>query len=386
MHSSPERTLNIISRSSDSPVRCAYLLGGYVPHFLPEYAGENPQAEFQEFMQRNDTTAFDYGSLGALRVFKFIKFLKTKHFFAMFATKWRNQHDVSITSGEDIGILCALIDLLTGCDNPIVIITHGSYFGSKYWKYVAKLLRSQKHIHWACLSKSLARTLVDDHGFSPSQVHATGYGVDINYFQPSRTLTPKPLILAAGTANRDYLSLVSSMQGLDVDVRIAADSAWYPVQTDVDGLSIPANITVKSAGNYRGLRDLYTASTFVVVPMNHAKFACGYAVIVEAMAMGKTVISTRTDAISDFIIDGENGFLVDVGDVDTLKKRITFLLDNPSIAERMGEKARSDIEKNWSLAAYSSRLEEAVMSAYRQTRGDIVSGYKCAQSSQSGIQ
>jgi glycosyltransferase involved in cell wall biosynthesis len=150
---------------------------------------------------------------------------------------------------------------------------------------------------------------------------------------------------------------------VDAEVRIAADSAWYPVETNLREISLPSNITVKSAGNYTGLRDLYAACHFVVVPMLPARFACGYAVIAEAMAMGKTVIATRTHYVSDFIKDEENGFLVDVGDVEGLRARITYLLDNPSVAARMGQLARREMEQNWSLPSYTGRLEAVAKAA-----------------------
>lgn len=342
---------------------CAYLLGGTVPHFNAGYSDENPQVEFLEFMRRNETIAYDYSALSSLDGMAFRRLLRQKHQFVLSAAQWRKKHDVSITSGEDIGILCALTDLLTGSRKPLVIITHGSYFGSTYFRFASRLLRHQKHVHWACLSQSLAKTMVDDFGFSASQVHATGYGVDTDYFRPSGEATAGPMILAAGTANRDYLSLVSAIDGLDVNLRIAADSAWYPVKTDVADISLPSNVTVSSAGNYLGLRDLYAASSFVVVPMHHAKFACGYAVMIEAMAMGKVVIATRTDAISDFLVDGENGFLVDIGDVAVLRSKICYLLENPEVAIAMGERARRDIETHWTLSKYSARLEAAVNAA-----------------------
>ena len=82
--------------------------------------------------------------------------------------------------------------------------------------------------------------------------------------------------------------------------------------------------------------------------------------------MGKAVIATRTSSMSDFIIDGENGFLVDVGDVAALHERMKFLVEHPELAFTMGARARYDIEQSWSLSSYTSRLETAVMAASSQ--------------------
>lgn len=353
-------------KSSAATINCAYLLGGTVPHFDQTYRDLNPRAEFQEFMRRNVTTAYDFASILQHSTSFVGKRLKPKVHFACAAATWRQESAVAIASGEDIGILCATLDLISMRKNPILIVTHGSYFGSRYWAYMARVLRTQKHVHWACLSTSLAECMINEHGFSPGQVHSCGYGVDTDFFSPQIIDDSYPMILAAGTANRDYKTLVSAVHGLDVEVRIAADSAWYPVETNVQGLELPTNIILKSAGNYLGLRELYAACRFVVVPMLPARFACGYAVIAEAMAMGKAVIATRTQVVSDFIRDGENGFLVEVGDVSGLRERIEWMLNNPMIATTMGQQARKDIEEHWSLPAYCQRLESALTATSSQ--------------------
>ena len=353
-------------KSSVAKENCAYLLGGEVPHTDQAYTLVNPRAEFQEFMLRNVTAAYDLGSIAQYSTSFFGKRLKPLLHFSLRARTWRSESKVSIVSGEDLGILCALVDVMTGAKDPLVVVTHGSYFGSKYWKHAVRLLRKLKHVHWACLSKSLADCMVNEHGFALSQVHISGYGVDTEFFSPRNLEVNTPMVLAAGTANRDYKTLVAAVKDLDVELRIAADSAWYPVVTNVHGLELPQNITLKSADNYLGLRELYATCQFVVVPMLPAKFACGYAVIAEAMAMGKAVIATRTQVLSDFIRDGENGYLVDVGDVSGLRERIEWMLNNPMIAKTMGQQARKDIEQHWSLPAYCQRLESALTAASSQ--------------------
>ena len=67
---------------------------------------------------------------------------------------------------------------------------------------------------------------------------------------------------------------------------------------------------------YRELRDLYAQSAFVVVPLYENDFQAGVTTMLEAMAMGKAVIATRTTGQTDVIIDGENGLTVAPGDVD----------------------------------------------------------------------
>lgn len=63
--------------------------------------------------------------------------------------------------------------------------------------------------------------------------------------------------------------------------------------------------------------------------------------LMEAMAMGFPVISTDcpTGGPRELINDGENGFLVSVGDSIGLANKISYLIDNPCERERVAQQA-----------------------------------------------
>ncbi len=70
--------------------------------------------------------------------------------------------------------------------------------------------------------------------------------------------------------------------------------------------------------------------------------------LMEALGLGKAVITTRDSGNDDFVRDGENGFLVDRGDADGLAKKIVEIWDEPlnevSVhAERFSRKFAPDI-------------------------------------------
>ena len=119
---------------------------------------------------------------------------------------------------------------------------------------------------------------------------------------------------------------------------------------------MPCNVTMGSSGSYSNLRDLYARARFVVVPLNDTFHASGYMVMAEAMSMGKPVIATRTQAPSDFVIDGETGLLVPPNDPASMKDAIVSLMQNPKLARRMGLQARRLVEENFSLAKFYDRV------------------------------
>jgi len=71
-------------------------------------------------------------------------------------------------------------------------------------------------------------------------------------------------------------------------------------------------------------------------------------VIVEGMAIGKPVIASNRGAGPEIIVDGVNGYLVDPCDHEQLAKRIVALLQDATLASRVGERARQYVEERFS--------------------------------------
>lgn len=67
--------------------------------------------------------------------------------------------------------------------------------------------------------------------------------------------------------------------------------------------------------------------------------------LIEAMCLGLPVISTKVAGATDLIKDGENGFLIDVHDMDSLTDRMTILADSPEQREQMGRGASEIYEQ-----------------------------------------
>lgn len=64
-------------------------------------------------------------------------------------------------------------------------------------------------------------------------------------------------------------------------------------------------------------------------------------VVLEAMAAGLPVITTRVGAIPEVVRDGESGLLVEVGDVEGLTRALERLCAQPDLAREMGNRARA---------------------------------------------
>ena len=59
-------------------------------------------------------------------------------------------------------------------------------------------------------------------------------------------------------------------------------------------------------------------------------------VAIEALAAGRPVVATRVGGLPDVVSDGEDGFLVEVGDVEGVAAALERLARDPELRTRMG--------------------------------------------------
>jgi glycosyltransferase involved in cell wall biosynthesis len=82
-------------------------------------------------------------------------------------------------------------------------------------------------------------------------------------------------------------------------------------------------------------------------------------VILEAMAMGKPVICTRTRGQVDVIQEGVTGLYVPIGDAAALRAAILSLWNEPLRARQMGLDARKFVEKYHTMEKFTADVISA---------------------------
>ncbi|MHA1649209.1 MAG: glycosyltransferase family 4 protein [Candidatus Helarchaeota archaeon] len=101
---------------------------------------------------------------------------------------------------------------------------------------------------------------------------------------------------------------------------------------------------------YEEMKYVYSACDIAVYPFVGEAFGmCA----VETIACEKPLILYNSGNFPSFI--KENGFLVEPSDLETLKEKILYLLENPEIAKEMGKKGKS-IAKKFDIKLLGSRL------------------------------
>jgi glycosyltransferase involved in cell wall biosynthesis len=286
----------------------------------------------------------------------------------------RHRYRVIFTDGEQVGLPLALLLKFTtlGQRPSHLMIAHILSVRKKM--LIVDWLRLQSHIDIFFVYATWQKKFIEDRWHVPSErVVFTPFMVDANFFAPDQLGQTDPLglngqrgqlICSVGLEFRDYPTLIEAIRELDVQAVIAAASPWSKRADSTAGLTIPDNVTIQRFTQDE-LRYLYAASQFVVMPVYNVKFQAGVTTILEAMAMEKAVICSRTPGQTDVVVEGETGLYVAPEDPQALKEAIIYLLENPAEAERMGKNGRRRILQEMSLDRYTERLNEFARQAQR---------------------
>ena len=62
--------------------------------------------------------------------------------------------------------------------------------------------------------------------------------------------------------------------------------------------------------------------------------------VLEAMAMGRAIITTDAPGCRETVVDGDNGFLVEVKSVESLVEAMQKFINQPELIEKMGNRSR----------------------------------------------
>jgi glycosyltransferase involved in cell wall biosynthesis len=170
------------------------------------------------------------------------------------------------------------------------------------------------------------------------------------------------LIFSLGEVrNRDYPTLFKAVQGLPLQLLVAAAGSWYAREKNKQvNAPLPANVRLSGRVSRATLRELYAQAQFVVLPLHYELASAGATAVLEAMSMGRAVITTRSPGILDYVEDGETALLVEPGDAEGLRDAICDLLRHPAEARRLGSNARQRIEEELNLDRYVEQVAEVL--------------------------
>jgi glycosyltransferase involved in cell wall biosynthesis len=285
----------------------------------------------------------------------------------------RRRYRHIIAWADRIGMELALLLKLARSRRDLVLVSNWLMGPSK--RVYLERGRVQSHLGTIIGYGSVQLELAAErYGIPAEKLHLALQPVDERFWRPVE-IAAEQTICSVGCVSgfRDYGTLVESVRGLPVQVELAVGSLILSAshrlrradlfRTAIPPAELPPNVSYQLDIPARGLRDLYARSRFMVMPLEEVDFDAGVTSITEAMAMGKAVVLTRNKGQVDVVRDGVEGLYVPARDPRALREAITYLLDNPAEAERMGKAGRAAVLDRHRLDDYVRRFASIVQDA-----------------------
>lgn len=191
-------------------------------------------------------------------------------------------------------------------------------------------------------------------------VVVNGSGVDlVEYAVAPVPAAPHFLLIARLLRDkgvREYAEAARRIRGQYLQARFSLvgwidDSPDAIAQPELDAWV--AGGSLKFLGRLADVRPAIAAASVYVLPSYHEGTP---RTVLEAMAMGRAIITTDAPGCRETVVDGDNGFLIPVQSVPALADAIARFITEPRLAERMGRRSRQIAEEK-----YDVRKVNAVM-------------------------
>jgi glycosyltransferase involved in cell wall biosynthesis len=194
------------------------------------------------------------------------------------------------------------------------------------------------------------------YGISEDKLIVNPYGVDLSSFVqiPKKDKTFRIIFCGQISLRKGVQYLLQAFHELQLkDAELWLIGAVSPeMEYLVDRFS-SEKIIYKGVQPQKELYKLYSeGSVFCMQSIDE-----GMAMVqLQAMACGLPLICTTNTGGEDLISqDGEEGFVIPIRDVATLKDKITYMYDNPAACEIMGRKAKLRVSTGFTWDDYGDR-------------------------------
>lgn len=226
-------------------------------------------------------------------------------------------------------------------------------------------------------SKGLHDFILQEKLTIPSKLHLIGEGssngIDTNFFSPESIdqdqienvkeklgIEPHDFVFVfVGRLVKDkgLNELVSAFSKLEA--RSSKLLLVGPFETELDPLSpetlkeIKDNPAILSVGFQSDVRPYFAVSNALVFPSYREGFPN---VVLQAGAMGLPAIVTNINGCNEIIEEGENGRIIPVKDVESLRKAMQSLIQNTEEYEFLKRNARNKIQNRYEQKVFWEQL------------------------------
>jgi glycosyltransferase involved in cell wall biosynthesis len=180
------------------------------------------------------------------------------------------------------------------------------------------------------------------------------FGVDVDAFRPTGEPPEIDVVSIGADPMRDFDLLLEVARELpQVTFGIVATSERARSLPEP-----PPNVTLETDLAFADMRRRLETARVVALPVRDQSYSGATTVLLQAMALAKPVVVTRTQAISRGygLVDGENCRLVAPGDAEAFGRTLRGVLRDEWHARALGASARRTVERDFTWQSYVDRL------------------------------
>lgn len=194
----------------------------------------------------------------------------------------------------------------------------------------------------------------------PSQV-VDGSGVDIEHFAPAPLPQDISFLMIARLLKdkgvREFAVAAHRIRSEHPDVRVSLVGYLDPSPDSIrpEELEMMKAGGVDFLGKLDDVRPAIAGCRVYVLPSYREGTPRS---VLEAMAMGRAIVTTDAPGCRETVIEGKNGFLVPVQDSEALYRAMKRFVDDPGLAETMGAQSRRYVESRYDARKVAADILE----------------------------
>lgn len=226
------------------------------------------------------------------------------------------------------------------------------------------------------------RFLVEQHpGADASRIRVLYNGVDLEYFSPDKTIhkSEPPVVMAVGrlVAKKGFADLVRACsilksRGHSFRCLIIGQGREEPRLRGLAAeLGIDDQLEVAGARHQEEVRNMMRSASALCLPCLRDTDGNQDAlptVLLEAMAVGLPVVSTRISGVPEIIDTEVNGLMVEPGDPEKLANALARILTDPALSQRLNAAGRQKVSERFDIRRNVTTLH----SWLREREDDVV--------------
>lgn len=205
------------------------------------------------------------------------------------------------------------------------------------------------HCQYFLVASSIVKKSLIFCGIKSEQIKILPYGVDVEQFAPIEHTykTDKLTLIFVGQLNRrkGLHHLLYCVRELSDKINIILVGGINPTFDLYKEYKDDKNISFTGFIDRDRLKEHYAhADVFVLPSLSEGMSLAG----LEAMAFGMPILCSDHSGINDLVEDGINGYVFQTGNLEDLKSKICWFIENKSKCCSMGKRSREiALEHTW---------------------------------------